>query len=381
MKSAETSRVLLALGFAASLGLSGSLLAADQPNQPKIEVLEKITIAPSPDQASWAALLKATQLPSPPKEWNQVRPSKEEIAAFEKSQALALEKNVGLVRSFVTGNPTHPKLADAKLLELRFSIGAVQGGREALKDRTVKLIDERIAIPSVNDQERFQLEMIKIELGVPAEDREDAAKIAPVMVKAVKGLRVKYPGNEMPNQFLLMLAGNLEDETQIREIAKDVIASTKEEKLRAEAEEMIKRFERIGKPLDIQFTAVDGRKINLADMKGKVVLIDFWATWCGPCMAELPNVKAAYSRLHPKGFEIVGISFDQEKDALQKTLKKEGMTWPQYFDGEGWGNKFGETFGIKAVPSMWLVDKKGNLRDISARTGLEAKVEKLLAEK
>ncbi len=383
IRHTSTSLAFLALGFgfAALLATSTPLRAADQPGQPKIEVTERITIPQTPEQASWAALLKATQLPTPPKEWNDVRPTREEIEAFEKSQAAALEKNVGLVRAFVTGNPTHPKIADAKLMELRFSIGAVQGGREVLRDRTLKLIDERIAIASVNDQERFQLEMIKIELGIPAADREDMAKIAPTMVKAVKGLRLKYPGNEMPNQFLLMIAGNLEDEAMVKGIAQDVLASTKDAQFKAGAEELLKKFDRVGKPLDIQFTAVDGRKISLADMKGKVVLIDFWATWCTPCMAELPNVKAAYARLNPKGFEIIGISFDQDKDTLTKALKKEGMTWPQYFDGEGWSNKLGEQYGIKSIPAMWLVDKKGNLRDLNARAGLEAKVEKLLEEK
>src|SRR5438067_10175070 len=79
-----------------------------------------------------------------------------------------------------------------------------------------------------------------------------------------------------------------------------------------------------GKPVDIKFTAVDGREVDLAKLKGKVVLIDFWATWCGPCMGEVPHVVEAYQKLHGKGFEIVGISFDKDKGALEKTTKEKG---------------------------------------------------------
>lgn len=137
----------------------------------------------------------------------------------------------------------------------------------------------------------------------------------------------------------------------------------------------------IGKPLNLKFTSVDGKPVDLASMKGKVVLIDFWATWCGPCIRELPSVKATYEKLHPKGFEIVGISLDQNKNALTSFVQKNKMPWPQHFDGKGWNNQFATQFGIQSIPAMWLVDKKGNLRDVSARAGLEGKVEKLLAEK
>jgi thiol-disulfide isomerase/thioredoxin len=136
----------------------------------------------------------------------------------------------------------------------------------------------------------------------------------------------------------------------------------------------------IGKPLDIKFTALDGREVDLSKMAGKVVLVDFWATWCGPCVASLPDVKAAYDKLHAKGFEIVGISFDSDKPKLEHFVSDQNMAWPQFFDGQGWQNKFGQQFGIDSIPTQWLVDKKGNLRDLDGREDLETKVEKLLAE-
>ena len=158
------------------------------------------------------------------------------------------------------------------------------------------------------------------------------------------------------------------------------MASEASPRIKDEAKGLLRKLEALGKPLDIKFTAVDGREVDVNKMPGKVVLIDFWATWCGPCVAEIPNVKKAYDKLHGKGFEIVGISFDSDKDKLKEFVQEKDMPWPQYFDGAGWGNKFGKQFGINGIPTMWLVDKKGVLREMHARDRLEGKVEELLAE-
>src|ERR1700712_1680286 len=112
---------------------------------------------------------------------------------------------------------------------------------------------------------------------------------------------------------------------------------------------------KVGEAVDIKFTSVDQKKVDLAELKGKVVLIDFWATWCGPCVAEVPNVKATYEKLHGKGFEIVGISFDSDQAKLESVTAAQKMPWPQYFDGKGWHNQFGEKFGIRSIPTMWLI--------------------------
>jgi len=107
--------------------------------------------------------------------------------------------------------------------------------------------------------------------------------------------------------------------------------------------------------------------------------VDFWATWCGPCRAELPHVKDAYSKLHGKGFEIVGISLDGDKDKLLAFTKDKEMTWPQFFDGKGWENAISSSFGINSIPAMWLVDQKGILVTTDGRDDLAGQVEKLLS--
>ena len=132
------------------------------------------------------------------------------------------------------------------------------------------------------------------------------------------------------------------------------------------------------KPLDLKFTSVDGKSVDLSKMRGKVVLVDFWATWCPPCRGEVPNVVAEYKKYHDKGFEIVGISLDQDKAALLAFTKDHEMTWPQYFDGKGWDNTISSGFGVSSIPAMWLVGKDGKLITTEARDNLAGNVESAL---
>ena len=108
-------------------------------------------------------------------------------------------------------------------------------------------------------------------------------------------------------------------------------------------------------------TTVDGKPFDFASTKGKVVLVDFWATWCGPCRQEMPNVKESYTKHHAEGLEVIGISLDQDKEALTKFLADEAIPWTQLFDGKGWKNAIATQYQITSIPATYLIGRDGKV--------------------
>ncbi|MCX7729421.1 MAG: AhpC/TSA family protein [Bacteroidia bacterium] len=125
----------------------------------------------------------------------------------------------------------------------------------------------------------------------------------------------------------------------------------------------------------------DGKPINIRDFEGKYVLIDFWASWCGPCRMENPYVVAAYNKYKDKGFTILGVSLDQNKNAWLKAIEKDGLTWTHVSDLKGWSNEVAQAFGISSIPQNILIDKNGIILAKNLRgSALEAKLQEIFGE-
>ncbi|MGB9757310.1 MAG: redoxin domain-containing protein [Candidatus Bipolaricaulaceae bacterium] len=129
-----------------------------------------------------------------------------------------------------------------------------------------------------------------------------------------------------------------------------------------------------------EFTS--GQLLSLRSFRGKVVLLDFWATWCPPCMASLPGLRQIYAKFHAQGFEIVGVSLDESESDLRRVLADQGITWPVAFEGKRWDNTIAALYRVYQIPTSYLLDKNGAIRyrDLEGEE-LEKAVAELLAEK
>ncbi len=179
----------------------------------------------------------------------------------------------------------------------------------------------------------------------------------------------------------LELAGDKQLATQAYSQFSKILAKN-QDKLAQELSKLMagaaRRLNLVGNPIQIVGTTVEGKPFDWNQLRGRVVLVDFWATWCGPCIQEIPSIKKAYQAYHDKGFEVVAISLDEDRARLDQFLAKTPMPWTVLHETNGI-NPTAVHYGISAVPATLLVDTQGRVVSMTARgEELEKQLEKLL---
>ncbi len=136
-----------------------------------------------------------------------------------------------------------------------------------------------------------------------------------------------------------------------------------------------------GQAPDFSQATPDGAAVSLSDFRGKVVLVDFWASWCGPCRRENPNVVKLYEKYRAEGFEILGVSLDRKKDRWLQAIEADGLTWTQVSDLKGWRNEVAQLYGVRSIPYTVLIDQEGRIIARRLRgDALERKLAELFGE-
>lgn len=328
-------------------------------------------LLPDDAEAAWKEVENSVKPPTLPAEWEGKQPTDEQREAFQELLAKKSAEAAAKSREFHTRFPAHAKAAEAKEKERQFLQQALRFGAEDLPKSLESSLseDERIA-QKLNILNRRAL--AKQPQGMPAVLKEFEA--------GLRAMLKDYPTNSGLWGQLMIVAQNTDDPKHAAKILDEIVASPADDETKEHAKGMLRAQAALNRPLEIAFTATDGSAVDVQKMKGKVVLLDFWASWCGPCIASLPEVTKLYDDYHEKGLEILGINLDKDRKAMDSAIQKFRIPWKQHYDGQGWGNKFALQYNVTAIPAMWLVDKRGILRTMNAREDLETKVKELLAE-
>ena len=355
--------LLAVCSLALSVPAGAQMLAPDVP--PPVSG----TAQPTPDFSQfktaddlWAEIQKLEEGPGDPN------------ASPDTVMAL-LQQLTGAAGEFQSRFPKDPRRWEAKLVALRFGAMIQAANSEQPNPADIeKTLNEVAAAPDAPVEAREEARLNLISMHASGQ-----ATLSPDVDKEILGFIHDFPTDTDDAQLQKMRLDSLKT-TDAGAEAKllDALLNDPNPAVVDMAKGEVAMRDVMKKPLELQFTAVDGTKVDLAKLRGKVVLVDFWATWCAPCMEEVPDVVKVYNELHGQGLEIVGISLDQDKTLVESVTKAQGMTWPQYFDGKMWDNEISSRYGITQIPTMWLVDKKGMVTDTDAGTDLEGKVKKLL---
>lgn len=261
-------------------------------------------------------------------------------------------------------------------------------------DSALYLID-RVLVEkdSLSEQETKKLTGYKLSLLIELKKYEEALPIAIDIEKnserkspyRVKPIAECYIGLNQMDKAVESIHKMIElGFKSLADFEEEPFIKVKDTEAFAEIEKAINENIGLNKPAkDFTLTDVFGEEFTLSKLNGKVVLIDFWATWCPPCRAEIPHLVEYYNELQKQGFEILGVSLDPENklDDVKKFMNDQKMAWPVFYSGKGWYDETSKMYGVNSIPSTWLIDKKGVLRYFALHgEDVYNKAKELLAE-
>ena len=327
-----------------------------------------------------AEMIAAIEANKPPVLDSSRRSDQDYLRAYSNERKVYNEKRGELAKEFYRKFPDHPR-AFTYLSQYWQELTGVGHADAALAE-----IDQMLADHPTVARRKTLLYFRAITL-VNSRSRTGsmtaAAKTA--AATAIDDFIKEFPKDKRGGELLLRRVDADRDSPHETAILKRIIENYGDTPSGTMAKGRLRQTEGIGQPVELSFTdAISGKPIAMADLKGKIVVLDFWATWCGPCVDEMPKMKELYAEYKDKGVEFIGISLDNPPDGLAKLkdfVAKNDIPWPQYYQGEGFRGAFSSEWGINSIPCVFVVDAEGNLYSTEARGKVAKIISALLAKR
>jgi len=338
-----------------------------------LALLATAPLARASADSEWAAIIALDKGPG------QTPASRDEALRIAH---IWFEKQSAALRAFIAAYPADPRVLDAKLrlTSIRAAQGEMDGKPAEVRAALLELLAleksptvPRERLPDVTFR-RISLQMQTLE-GSPAQIRE-------AVVTAARNYAARFPADKRAPRLLVEAATQCDDvPNTMRELLLAAKTLSREPALDARIADDLRRMESLGRPVTASFSTIQGGTIDLARLRGRVVVLVFWAAESPPSVIWMESFLPELRKLADPQLTVIGVSLDSDRANLLGAMKALGIDWPTHFDGKGWDNALGRQLGINALPTVWLLDKKGNLRALNARETYAPIIRQLLRER
>ena len=335
--------------------------------------------APDAD-AAWRDLKGAKPVPNLPPEWEKTPPTDQAVIRQTlRGESERLLTLAGQARQFATTYPADPHHGAALQIAAQALMSAQRIGSPTAAKLLAELDVDRLKDAQLPPAQRLEIRMRQVQAEAEALAPKSVTEARDKFEAGARALIKDFPDEPAPWAMLLECVDQGNDAASRGKLS-EIAGGKAPAPIKERATGILHRYDSLGKPIEMKFFAIDGSAVDLASMRGKVVVVQFWATWCTTCVEAMEKIAQSYDSLQKIGVEVIGINLDPDKAKVLKLLKEKGVKWPQFWEEAGNGNRLVREWGIGKLPAMWLIDRNGVLRDLEAQDDLSKKIGAMLDE-
>jgi thiol-disulfide isomerase/thioredoxin len=291
-----------------------------------------------------------------------------------------LGKQEAALKDFVAEYPSDARVIEAKLrLAHLYGTLADISQDPTLRRKSDSILNELEAEPAMKDR-KADVEFARVSIFMQRVDSLTGANREPLIEKA-RAFAKEFPDDHRVAPLLTDVASAFEDEPRTAiALLNQALPKAQDAALRARIDDDLKRLGLVGKPLDMRWAGVDGTAIDLREMRGKVVIIYFFASWSAPSMAALDWVNQLAAHYPADTVQALGICLDNDPVAVPNLLADHQIPWPVYCDGQGWHGTLVRSLGVNAIPALWILDRQGIVLTLDAKNDAPAIIDRAASD-